>query len=86
MIKDYFKGKTKVLQNINVEEVVAHGATLSAYVDVKVRDITSKDIGIEISGGKMRTIIPRGTILHPINEKIKFGRDLHLEVQIIQVK
>ena len=78
MIKDYFKGKTKVLQNINVEEVVAHGATLSAYVDVKLRDITSKDIGIEISGGKMSTIIPRGTILPPINKNIKLEKEFSL--------
>ena len=75
MIKDYFKGKTKVLQNINVDEVVAHGATLSAYVDVKIRDITSKDIGIEIADGSMSAIIPRGTVLPVINKTLPYKKE-----------
>ena len=66
IIKDYFKGKTP-LQNRKVDEVEAYVATLSAYVDVNIRDITSKDIGIEISNGKMSIIIPRGRILPTIN-------------------
>ncbi len=77
IIKDYFKRKTP-LQNRKIDEVVAYGATLSAYVDVKLRDITSKDIGIEIANGKMATIIPRGTIFPPINEIIKFRKEFAL--------
>ena len=77
MIKKHFKGKVP-LQNINVEEVVAYGATLSAYVDVYINDITSKDIGIEISGGKMATIIPRGTVLPVINKTLTFLKEFKL--------
>ena len=77
MIKEYFPNK-KVLQNINVDEVVAFGATLSAYVDVELRDITSKDIGIEVSGGKMSTIIPRGTVLPVINATLNHKKEFHL--------
>ena len=77
MIRDYFPGK-KVLQNINVDEVVAYGATLSAYVDVKIRDITSKNIGIEVSGGKMATIIEKGTVLPLIGKTLNYKKDFHL--------
>ena len=77
MIKDYFPGK-KVLQNINVDEVVAYGATLSAYVDVKIRDITSKNIGIEISGGKMATIIEKGTVLPLIGKTLNYLKEFQL--------
>ena len=59
MIKDFF-GK-EPLRNINPDEVVAYGATLAAYLtDLVIKDITSKNIGISIEGGKMDTIIPRG--------------------------
>ena len=77
MIRDYFPGK-KVLQNINVDEVVSYGATLSAYVDVKIRDITSKNIGIEVSGGKMATIIEKGTVLPLIGKTLNYKKDFHL--------
>jgi len=90
MIKDYFKGKIKVLQNINVDEVVAYGATLSAYVDVKIRDITSKDIGIEIADGSMSAIIPRGTVLPVINKTLSYKKEFlvggkNLKNQIIKI-
>ena len=89
MIKEHFPGK-KVLQNINVDEVVAYGATLSAYVDVKLRDITSKNIGIEISGGKMATIIEKGTVLPVINKTLNYKKEFLLggknpKSQIIKV-
>ncbi len=59
MIKDFF-GKEH-LRNINPDEVVSYGATLAAYLtDLVIKDITSKNIGISIEGGKMDTIIPRG--------------------------
>ena len=54
MVKDYF-GK-EPLQNVNVDEVVAVGATLAPTLDLKLYDIITKSIGIEIVDGKMSAI------------------------------
>ena len=62
MVKNYFNGK-EPLQNINTDEVVAYGAALVPYLNLKIQDIISKPIGIRINKGKMCKIIPIGTPL-----------------------
>ena len=59
MIFNYFNKIPK--QNINADEIVAHGATLYATLDLKINDITSKSIGIQTSLTQMEVIIPKGT-------------------------
>ena len=59
MVKEYFNKSP--LQNINSDEVVAHGAALCANLDLKINDITSKSIGIQTTRTKMEVIIPKGT-------------------------
>ena len=66
MVKNYF-GK-EPLQNVNVEEVVAVGATLAPRLDIKTHDIITKSIGIGIGNGNMSTIFQVGTVL-PFKEK-----------------
>jgi len=68
MVKNFFNGK-EPLENVNALEIVAKGAVLAAYSDIKVNDVTSKAIGIQISDGKMDIIIPTKTVLPGINEK-----------------
>jgi len=62
---------------IDPDYAVAKGATLHAFnllklgggcidnEDCDYGDILSQDIGIEVAGGKMHTILPRG---HPLNK------------------
>ena len=61
MVKNYFKKEP--LQNVNVEEVVAVGATLTPTLDLKIHDIITKSIGIEIGNGNMAPIFEVGTVL-----------------------
>ena len=68
MVKNFFNGK-EPLENVNALEIVAKGAVLAAYSDIKVNDVTSKAIGIQIGDGKMDIIIPTKTVLPRINEK-----------------
>ena len=78
MIKEYFNGK-EPLKTINPDEVVAYGATLVALIEnlnennssfnqIKINEITSLSIGIEVSNGQMKIIIPKGTKLPPKNK------------------
>ena len=79
MIKEYFNGK-EPLKTINPDEVVAYGATLVALIEsinenqcsnkIKINEITSLSIGIEVSNGQMIIIIPKGTKLPPINNVV----------------
>ncbi len=79
MIKEYFNGK-EPLKTINPDEVVAHGATLVALIEsvnenqyfnkIKINEITSLSIGIEVSNGQMKIIIPKGTKLPPISDVV----------------
>ena len=55
MVQKYFNGK-QPLQDINPDEVVANGAILAAYLDLRIHDITSKAIGISI-GKKEKWIL-----------------------------
>ena len=66
MVKNYF-GK-EPLHNVNVDEVVAVGATLAPRLDIKTHDIITKSIGIGIGNGNMSTIFQVGTVL-PFKEK-----------------
>ena len=47
MVQKYFNGK-EPLQNINPDEVVAYGAALVPYLDLKIQDIISKPIELEL--------------------------------------
>ena len=58
MIKEYFNKKP--LQNINPDEIVAHGAILAINRNLKFHDIISKPIGISIGKGKMDIIVRAG--------------------------
>ena len=61
MVKDFF-GKEPLI-NVNPEEVVAHGATLAAYLkDLDIKDTTSKAIGILIQN-ELSVIIPSGAVI-----------------------
>ena len=72
MVKDYF-GK-EPLQNVNVDEVVAIGATLAPKLDIKIHDIITKTIGIEIGNGKMSTIFEKGIVLPVKGKPLKSSR------------
>ena len=77
MVKNYFNREP--LQNINPDEVVAYGAALVPYLDLKIQDIISKPIGIIINQGKMCNIIPIGTPLPLKGAKIlNFSREFTL--------
>ena len=73
IVKKYF-GK-EPLQKVNVEEVVAIGATLAPTLDLKIHDIITKSIGIEIENGKMSTIFGVGTVLPVKNKPLKYSKD-----------
>ena len=83
MIKDYFNKEP--LKTINPDEAIAYGATIVACIesgieiedkellelkDLKIIDITSCSIGIEVAGDKMEVIIPKGEQL-PDNGETK---------------
>ena len=73
MVKNYF-GK-EPLQNVNVEEVVAVGATLAPTLDLKIHDIITKTIGIEIANGKMSPIFKVGTVLPFKDKPLKYSKN-----------
>ena len=75
MIEKYFNKKP--LQNINAEEIVAHGIVLSAYKKLNINDIITKAIGIKI-GSKMDIILPVGLTLPISKDKIlKYPNDFN---------
>ena len=75
MVQQYFNGKLP-LQNINPDEVVAYGALVSNYTNVKINDITTKAIGIKIINQEFDIIIPTGTVLPLRNENLlKFSKN-----------
>ena len=69
MVQEYFNGK-EPLQDINPDEVVAYGAILSAKIDLKIHDKTSKAIGISIGQKNMDVFIPVGTNLPFIGQNV----------------
>ena len=86
MIEEYFNKEP--LKTINPDEAIAYGATIVAAIEsgleiedqelkkikeLKIIDITSCSIGIEVAGDKMELIIPKGEKL-PDNGKKKFFR------------
>ena len=81
MVKEYFNGKEPLI-TINPDEVVAHGATLVGLIEsvneniecnkIKINEITSLSIGIEVSNGQMKFFIPKGTKLPSKNKIISF--------------
>ena len=79
MIKEYFNKEP--LKTINADEVVAYGATIVALYEnsenminemITIKEITSLSIGIDVKGGYMKKIIPKGTLLPKINEFREF--------------
>ena len=86
MITKYFNGK-KPLNNINCEEVIAYGATLSPYINIKMNEILKEAIGIEVSNGKMNTIIPSGTIIpyRDYNNQV-YSKVFHLKNEYAKIK
>ena len=73
MVEKYFNKKP--LQKINPDEVVAYGAVVSNYTNVKINDITNKAIGIQIINYNFDIIIPSGTVLPLRNQNLlKFSK------------
>ena len=70
IIKKEFEGK-KPLKNINCDEVIAYGATISPYLNLKINEILNEGIGIEINGEMNTIIIPPGEIIPFRNYNIK---------------
>ena len=70
MIKKYFNGKEPLNQK-NYDEIITYGATLSPYLNLKIKNILKEGIGIEVSNGKMHTIIPSGIIIPFIEYKYR---------------
>ena len=81
MVKNYFENK-EIYQNINVDEVIAQGASLIPYFgknihenndflkNAKLYEITNLSIGIEVAYNQMKIIIPKGTLLPSSDNKI----------------
>ena len=91
MVQKYFNGK-EPLQNINPDEVVAYGAALVPYLNLKIQDIISKPIGIKINHGIMCNIIPVGTVLpfqgsknFTYSRTFSFGDNMDSNKQIIRI-
>jgi heat shock protein 5 len=88
MIKEYFNKEP--LKVINADEVVAYGATIVAAIDevqnvdkiIKIKEITSLSIGIDVKGGYMKKIIPKGTLLPHKNETITFEKEFNFPKDI----
>ncbi len=89
MVKKYFNKEP--LQNINQDEIVAHGAVLFSNKDniLNINDILSKSIGISTKGGEMSIIIPEGTVI-PLRKnnlvhvrKYKLHKNENIKNQII---
>ncbi len=77
--------------DVNPEEVVAAGAAIQANVlsgtgklqDIVLCDITSMDIGIEVSGGKMLKLIPKNTLIPcQVTRKISTASDNQTRAKI----
>ena len=76
MVKNYF-GK-EPLHNVNVDEVVAVGATLAPTLDIKTHDIITKSIGIEDLKGNMLKLINVGTVLPVRGKTFNYSREFNL--------
>ena len=97
MIEEYFNKEP--LKTINPDEAIAYGATIVAAIEsgleieneelkkikeLKIIDITSCSIGIEVAGDKMELIIPKGEKL-PDNGKKNILEKL-LDLNLIMQK
>jgi molecular chaperone DnaK (HSP70) len=71
LVKDYFDGK-QPLTNINPDEAVAYGAAVHAQglcnaSNIRLFDVTSLALGVEVKGQLMSTVVKKNT---PIPTKI----------------
>ncbi len=62
MVEKYFNKKP--LQDISLDEIVAHGSIFAINSDLKIHEIISKAIGISIGEGKIDIIIRAGTEIY----------------------
>ena len=91
MVQKCFNGK-EPLKTINADEVVANGAVLSAYLEVKINDMISKSIGVLIEGRKIDYIISKDTSIPLRNnnylvykKKYKLNNSKNSKKQIIKI-
>ena len=69
---DFFDGK-ELNRNINPDEAVAYGAAVQGGIlggeqseetsQLLLIDVTPLSLGVQMKGGVMSTIIPRGTVI-----------------------
>jgi len=79
LLKDYFDGK-EPNKGINPDEAVAYGAAVQGGIlggqaseetkDILFIDVTPLSFGIEVSGGMMSTVIPRGSTIPAKKSKV----------------
>ena len=86
MVEKYFNKKP--LQNINPDEVVAHGAVLSTSSNLIINDnVLNKSIAINVGIGKTTPIIPVGAKI-PETKPMSFKKIFSVEVikkQVINI-
>merc|ERR1711966_506848 len=79
LLKEFFNGK-EPNRGINPDEAVAYGAAVQGGIlggqaseetkDILFIDVTPLSFGIEVSGGMMSTVIPRGSTIPAKKSKV----------------
>lgn len=94
LLSDFFEGK-ELCKSINVDEAVAYGAAVHAFIlsgeicdkfqDLTLREVTPLSLGTEVLGGLMDIIIPRNTMIPANMEKPYFNAKSNQDLMAIDV-